>query len=60
VKRLATLPSRAELLAQMAGALQAPLAGFVGAMNGLLYTMVGALEALKHKRAGDTTHGDTD
>jgi large subunit ribosomal protein L10 len=60
VKRLATLPSRAELLAQVAGALQAPLAGFVGAMNGLLYTMVGALEALKHKRAGDTTHGDTD
>jgi large subunit ribosomal protein L10 len=51
VKRLATLPSRVELLAQLGGALQAPLANFVGALNGLLLMMVGALEALKTKRA---------
>jgi large subunit ribosomal protein L10 len=51
VKRLATLPSRVELLAQVGGALQAPLANFVGALNGLLLMMVGALEALKTKRA---------
>ena len=51
VKRLATLPSRVELLAQLGGALQAPLANFVGALNGLLLLMVGALEALKTKRA---------
>ncbi len=51
VKRLATLPSRVELLAQVGGALQAPLANFVGALNGLLLLMVGALEALKTKRA---------
>ena len=51
VKRLATLPSRVELLAQLGGALQAPMANFVGALNGLLMMMVGALEALKTKRA---------
>jgi len=52
VKRLAALPAKLELLAQLGGALQAPMAGFLGAMNGLLYMMVGALEALKIKRAG--------
>ena len=51
VKRLAALPARAELLAQLGGALQAPLAGFVGAMQGLLQMLVGALEALRAQRA---------
>ena len=51
VKRLAMLPSKPELLAQLGGALQAPMANFVGALNGLLMMMVGALEALKTKRA---------
>jgi large subunit ribosomal protein L10 len=51
VKRLAALPSKAELLAQLGGAFQAPLAGFVGALNALLMNMVGALEALKAKRS---------
>ena len=51
VKRLASLPSRQELLAQLGGVFQAPLAGFVGAVNGLLMNMVGALEALRAKRA---------
>jgi len=53
VKSLAALPSRMQLLAQLGGALQAPMAGFLGVMNGLLYSMVGALEALKTKRAGE-------
>lgn len=53
VARLAALPARAELLAQLGGALQAPLAGFAGAVHGLLAMMVGALEALKNKRAGE-------
>jgi large subunit ribosomal protein L10 len=51
VKRLALLPSKQELLAQLGGALQAPMAGWVGAMQGLLQMMVGALEALKTTRA---------
>jgi len=51
VKRLAQLPPRDVLLAELAGALQAPLAGFVGALSGLLSTFVGAVEALKTQRA---------
>jgi large subunit ribosomal protein L10 len=51
VKRLASLPSRDQLLGQLAGAFQAPLAGFVGALNGLLYQLVGALEALQAQRS---------
>jgi len=39
VKRLGEIPSREVLLAQLAGA-----------MNGILYTMVGALEALREQR----------
>lgn len=51
VKRLANLPTRTELLAQLGGALQAPAAGFVGALNGLLMNMVGALDALRTARS---------
>ena len=53
VKRLAMLPSKTELLAQLGGAFQAPMAGWVGAMQGLLQMMLGALDALKTTRAGD-------
>jgi large subunit ribosomal protein L10 len=51
VRRLATLPSRDELLAQLGGALQGPLQGFAGAVSGLLYQFVGAVEALRAQRA---------
>ena len=53
VKSLAALPSKTQLLAQLGGALQAPMAGFLGVLNGLMYSLVGALEALKTKRAGE-------
>lgn len=51
VKRLASLPPREVLLSQLAGYIQAPMAQFAGAMNGLLYQMVGALEALRSQRS---------
>ena len=51
VTRLAKLPSRTELLSQLAGALQAPLQAFLGATNGLMYQWVGALEALRSQRS---------
>jgi len=51
VKRLASLPPRLELLGQLGGTLQAPMASMVGALNGVLMNMVGALEALRAKRA---------
>lgn len=50
VKQLADLPSREQMLAELAGGLQSPLAAFAGAMNGLLYMFVGALDALATQR----------
>jgi large subunit ribosomal protein L10 len=44
IKRLASMPSREQMLAQLAGAMQAPLAVFVGGLSALLSTFVGALE----------------
>ncbi len=52
VKRLAAMPSREEMLAQLGGGLQSPLAAFVGALNGLLYMFAGALDALRTQREG--------
>ena len=52
VKQLATFPTREQLLAQLAGGLQAPMAAFVGALNGLLYMFAGALESLRQQREG--------
>lgn len=51
VSRLATLPPREALLAQLGGAFQAPLQGFLGALSGLLQQFVGALGALHAQRA---------
>jgi large subunit ribosomal protein L10 len=51
VKRLASLPSHDQMLGQVAGLMQGPLQGFVGALGGLLYELVGALDALRTQRA---------
>jgi large subunit ribosomal protein L10 len=50
VKKLATMPSREQMLADLAGGLQAPLAAFAGALNGVLYMFAGALEVLRTQR----------
>jgi large subunit ribosomal protein L10 len=50
VKRLATMPPRDQMLAELGAGLQAPMAAFVGALNGLLYMFAGALEALRTQR----------
>ena len=47
---LATLPPREQMLSQLAGAMQGPMAGLVGSLNGLLYNVVGVFEALKAQR----------
>lgn len=52
VKKLAAMPSRQEMLAQLGAGMQSPLAAFVGALNGLLFTFAGALDALKTQREG--------
>lgn len=53
IVRLAKLPSREELLAQLAGTMQAPIAGFLGAMNAVLTQFAGALEALRAQRSAE-------
>jgi large subunit ribosomal protein L10 len=50
VKKLATMPSREQMLAELGGGLQAPMAAFVGALNGLLYMFAGALEGLRTQK----------
>jgi len=48
--RLSKLPSREVLLAQLAGALQAPMDALAGALSAKLQEMAGLLEALKDER----------
>jgi large subunit ribosomal protein L10 len=52
LKRLASLPSREQMLADLGAGMQSPMAAFAGALNGLLYMFVGALDALKTQREG--------
>jgi large subunit ribosomal protein L10 len=52
VKRLAALPSREQMLADLGAGMQSPMAAFAGALNGIFYMFVGALEALKTQREG--------
>jgi len=52
VKKLATMPSREQMLAELGAGLMSPLAAFAGAMNGMMYMMVGALEALRAQKDG--------
>ena len=61
VKKLASMPSREQMLAQLAGGLQSPLAGFVGALSGVMYMFAGALEGLCQQREaqGGATAGST-
>ena len=57
VKALANMPSREQMLSELGAGLMAPLAGFVGALNGMMYMMVGALEALKAQKDGGESAG---
>ncbi len=52
VTKLATMPSREQMLAELGAGFQAPMAAFVGALNGMFYMFAGALEALRTQREG--------
>ena len=52
IQELAKLPPREQLLATLAGALQAPLAALAGALEAKLQEMVGLLKALQEEREG--------
>jgi large subunit ribosomal protein L10 len=53
IQRLAQLPPREQLLAELAGALEGPMSGFVGALEGKIQEMSGLLEALKEQKEGE-------
>lgn len=50
IARVSRLPSREELLSQLAGVLGAPMSAFVGALGGKLQEMAGLVEALCEKQ----------
>ncbi len=51
IDKLARLPSREQLLAQLAGAFEAPMAALASALGAKLQETVGLLDALKEERA---------
>jgi large subunit ribosomal protein L10 len=53
IVRLAKLPSRDQLLAQLAGAFEAPLAALAAALGAKIQEAAGLLEALKQAREQD-------
>ena len=52
VKKLASMPSREQMLAELGASMQAPMAAFAGALNGLLYMFAGAMDALSVQKEG--------
>jgi large subunit ribosomal protein L10 len=52
VKRLAAMPSREQMLAELGAGLQAPLSSMLGVMNSLLTNFAGALDALRTQKEG--------
>ena len=52
VKRLAAMPSREQMLAELGAGLQSPLSAMLGALSGLLMNFAGALDALKTQKEG--------
>ena len=51
IERIATLPSREELLAKVVGGMQAPIAGLVNVLSGTLGSFVRVLEARRQQLA---------
>jgi large subunit ribosomal protein L10 len=54
IARLAKLPSRDRLLAELAGVLEAPMSAFVGVLQAKVQEMAGLLDALREKRQGES------
>jgi len=52
IEQLAKLPPKDQLLAMLAGALEAPMAALAGAMEAKLQEMVGLIKALQEQREG--------
>jgi len=52
IQRLAKLPPREQLLAELAGALEAPMAALMSALEGKVQEMAGLLDALREQKEG--------
>ncbi|GMR14122.1 MAG: 50S ribosomal protein L10 [Gemmatimonadota bacterium] len=53
IQKLAKLPPREQLLAALAGALEAPMAALASALEGKIQEMAGVLDALKNRKEGE-------
>jgi large subunit ribosomal protein L10 len=53
VTKLASMPSREQMLSELGASMQAPMAMFAGAMNSLLTNFAGVVESLRAQREGD-------
>jgi ribosomal protein L10 len=51
--RVASLPSRQELLGRLVGRMQAPVSGLVGSLQGIVRKAVSTLDAVAKKRAAE-------
>ena len=52
VTKLASMPSREQMLSELGASMQAPMAMFAGAMNSLLQNFAGVVEALRVQKEG--------
>src|SRR3569832_835743 len=52
VTKLASMPSREQMLSELGAGLQSPMAALLGALNGRMYVFVGARDALRTQREG--------
>ena len=52
IRKMAMLPSREQMLAELAGACEAPMAAFAMALEAKVQEIVGLLHALREERAG--------
>lgn len=50
VKRLASMPSREELLAKVMSSMQAPISGLVGVLHGTLRSVVAVIDAVRAQK----------
>ena len=53
IEKVATLPSRQELLAQLVAALQSPISGLVGTLEGIVREFVYTLQAIADKQSSE-------
>lgn len=57
VTKLASMPSREQMLSELGASMQAPMAMFAGAMNSLLSNFAGVVEALRVQKEGSAPSG---